>query len=84
MQSENTSRDDARKSPKCAATQATSGNPSNLPEYSMRLSAKVEALIRNLNVEQTLTQHEDKALPVKGKHKSRIWLMSQTSRDLKN
>jgi hypothetical protein len=31
----------------------------------MRLSAKVEALIRNLNVEQTLTQHEDKALPVK-------------------
>ncbi|PMD44747.1 hypothetical protein L207DRAFT_483787 [Hyaloscypha variabilis F] len=65
MQSENTSRDDARKSPKCAATQATSGNPSNLPEYSMRLSAKVEALIRNLNVEQTLTQHEDKALPVK-------------------
>lgn len=65
MQSENTSVDEAQKCPKCAATRSTSGKSSNPPEHSIRLSAKVEALIRNLDAEQTLKQHEDKALPVK-------------------
>jgi hypothetical protein len=65
MQSENTSVDESQKCPKCAATHTTSGNSSSLPEYSIRLSAKVETLIRNLDAEQTPKQHEDKALPVK-------------------
>jgi SNF2 family DNA or RNA helicase len=65
MQSENTSVDESQKCPKCAAMHTTSGNSSSLPEYSIRLSAKVETLIRNLDAEQTPKQHEDKALPVK-------------------
>jgi SNF2 family DNA or RNA helicase len=65
MQSENTSIDEGRKCPKCAATQAISGNPSSPQKKTIRLSAKVEALIKNLHAEQILKQHEDKALPVK-------------------
>jgi SNF2 family DNA or RNA helicase len=65
MQSENTPIDEVRKCPKCAATQAMSGNSSSLPKSSFSLSAKVEALIRNLDAEQTADQHKDKGLPVK-------------------
>ncbi|KAF8862893.1 hypothetical protein BDZ45DRAFT_702737 [Acephala macrosclerotiorum] len=65
MQNEITSIDEVRKCPKCADTRATSRNSSSLPDISTRLSAKVEALIRNLGAEQTVEKYEDKALPVK-------------------
>lgn len=74
MQSENTSIDEIRKCPKCAATQIISGNACSLPQASFKLSAKVEALIRNLDAEQTVDQHKDKELPVKRyPNKSGYW-----------
>ena len=65
MQRENSITEEAWKCPKRAAMQATSGNFLTLPTSSIRLSAKVEALIRNLSSEQALEEREDKALPVK-------------------
>ncbi|CZR60109.1 uncharacterized protein PAC_10004 [Phialocephala subalpina] len=67
MQNENTPMDidEVRKCPKCAAIRATPENTSTLPESNTRLSAKVEALIRVLDAQQTLEHHADSALAVK-------------------
>lgn len=65
MQIEKPSIDEAQKCPKCAALQAVSGNSSNTAKYPIRLSAKVEALIKNLDVERNLKVNKDRALPAK-------------------
>jgi SNF2 family DNA or RNA helicase len=83
MQSGNTSVDEAQKCPKCAATRATSGNSSSKPEYSVRLSAKVEALMKNLDAERALKHHEDNGLPVKRYLTITDQLMLRSSRDFK-
>jgi SNF2 family DNA or RNA helicase len=64
-QRENISIDEVRKCPKCEAKRARSGNSFSKPKSSSRFSAKVEALIRNLDAEQTIGKHEDETLPVK-------------------
>lgn len=65
LQSENISTDEVRKCPKCAASRARSGNSFATPKSSAVFSAKVESLVRNLDAEQTMGEHDEKALPVK-------------------
>jgi len=80
MQSENTI-DEVRKCPKCVATQVRPRNAFCILKSSSRFSTKVEALIQNLDAEQTMGEHEDKAQRVKRYPNKRIRLLSHSSKD---
>ena len=65
MQSEDTVTGEVQKCPKCAAMRVKSGNFLSPSESSIQLSAKLEALLRNVAAEQALERHQKGALPVK-------------------
>jgi len=65
MQSDDTFMEEVKLCPKCASPCATAKNSSSPPNYPNHLSAKVEALIQNLNAEQTVNKFERKTVPVK-------------------
>lgn len=64
-QNENTSTDEVLKCPKCTASRATSRNSTEPPELHTRLSAKIEALIRNLGAEQMVEHSGGRSFPTK-------------------
>ena len=64
LQSASISMDEVRTCPKCGDTCVTAENSSPI-KHSVRLSAKVEALIQNLITEQTMEQQGDNKLSVK-------------------